>query len=198
MERVEEKELINDEMSQTIVDTAERIVRESGVEAVTVRRILGELGITNRVFYNRFKNIGEVLNIVYTKTAKKIREGLEPEYDGSQDFFEYVTELVVHSLVLSYEIKKKFNQYVFEGDSASQSSYDWYLERIKKWFAYAKEKKLIKDIDEDTMGYAIWCFCRGYNADAVMRMPKEEAVEKLKYAFGFLLEGIKRREDDEK
>ena len=172
--------LICDEMSQKIIQTAEKIVMESGSDTVTVREILRALGITNRVFYNRFKNIGEVLNIVYENTVLKMRESFQPEYDGTQDFFEYVTELVAHSLITSYDAKKKFNQYIFENDSVSKSNYEWYLERIKKLFAYAAKCGLIKEVDADTLGYAIWCFCRGYNADAVMRMPKDEAVEKFK------------------
>ena len=169
---------------------------ERGSDSVTVRDILRALGITNRVFYNRFKNIGEVLDIVYENTILKMRESFQPEYDGKRDFFEYVTELVAHSLNTSYDVKKKFNQYVFENDSVSRSNYEWYLERIKKLFAYATAQGLIKSVDADTLGYAIWCFCRGYNADAVMRMSKEEAVAKFKYAFGFLLDGLKNDEGE--
>ena len=184
--------LISDKMSQKIVTAAERIVTELGIEALTVRRILQELNITNRVFYNRFHNVDEVLEIVYIRTAQCVRESMAAEYDGEGDFFDYVTDCVANTLVASYEIKMRFNQYVFENDSVSQFNYEWYLARIKELFAYAKEKGLIKDVDADVLSYAIWCFCRGYNADAVARMPKEEAIEKFKYSFRFLLEGLKK------
>ena len=184
--------LISDKMSQKIVTAAERIVTELGIEALTVRRILQELNITNRVFYNRFHNVDEVLEIVYIRTAQRVRESMAAEYDGEGDFFDYVTDCVANTLVASYEIKMRFNQYVFENDSVSQFNYEWYLARIKELFAYAKEKGLIKDVDADVLSYAIWCFCRGYNADAVARMPKEEAIEKFKYSFRFLLEGLKK------
>lgn len=46
-------ELIFDEMSETIIATAAKLASESGTETINVRRILQELGITNRVFYNR-------------------------------------------------------------------------------------------------------------------------------------------------
>ena len=148
--------------------------------------------ISNRVFYNRFHNLNEVLDVVYTNTVLKIRESLNAEYDGKQDFFEYVTDAVTQSLVMSYDIKMQFNQDVFESDSHSQSNYDWYITTIKKLFTYAKENGLIKDVDEDVLSYAIWCFCRGYNADAVMRLSKEEAVEKFRYSFKILLDGLKK------
>lgn len=45
--------LIKDDMSEKIISTAERLVTNFGPESVTVRMILKELDVTNRVFYNR-------------------------------------------------------------------------------------------------------------------------------------------------
>lgn len=188
---MEEKlELIKDEMSEKIINVAEKIVTMSGT-TVTVRKILKELGITNRVFYNRFHNIDEVLKIVYTNTIERVRQSLEKDYDGKSDFFEYITDVVVEILIASYDIKKKFNQYIFEADSMSQDNYSWYMNRIKLLFTEASKNGLIKDVDPEVMGYAIWCFCRGFNADAVNRMSKEDAIKNFRYSFGILLEGIK-------
>ena len=191
---MEEKlELIKDEMSEKIINVAEKIVTMSGT-TVTVRKILKELGITNRVFYNRFHNIDEVLKIVYTNTIERVRQSLEKDYDGKSDFFEYITDVVVEILIASYDIKKKFNQYIFEADSLSQDNYAWYMDRIKLLFTEASKNGLIKDVDPEVMGYAIWCFCRGFNADAVSRMSKEEAINNFRYSFGILLEGIKKKD----
>ena len=66
------------------------------------------------------------------------------------------------------------------------------MSEIKKLIDFAKEKKFIKDVDSEVMSYAIWCFCRGYNADAVARnLPREEAVRRFRYSFSYLLEGLK-------
>lgn len=185
--------LIRDAMSDKIVRAAGEIAQECGSSAVTVRKILQSLHISNRVFYNRFHNVGEVLEIVYDDTARKMRENMAVEYDGKGDFFDYITDCVANTLLASYELKRQFNQYVFENDSRSQENYEWYVARIKALFEYARKNDLIREVDEETLGYSIWCFCRGYNADAVSRMPKEEAVEKFKYSFRILLEGIKKK-----
>ena len=182
--------LIRDEMSNKIVEATEKIALTDG--EVTVRKILRELGITNRVFYNRFKNVEEVLHIVYQNTIVRVRESMQKDYDGQSDFFEYVIDVVSDTLIASYDIKMKFNQHVFEYDSIFQANYEWYMQRIKQLFSKARELHLIKDLDEEAMSYAIWCFCRGYNADAVMRMPKEEAVKQFKYSFRILLDGLKK------
>ena len=187
----ETKGLIKDETSKKIIAAAEKIATESG--EVTVRKILRELGVTNRVFYNRFHNVDEVLEIVYTNTISRIRESMSVEYDGERDFFEYVTDVVVGTLLLSYDLKMKFNRYVFEYDSVTQSNYAWYMQRIKTLFSQGKAKGAIRaNVDEDALSYAIWCFCRGYNVDAVERnLPKDEAVQKFRYSFSILLDGLK-------
>lgn len=185
--------LIVDEMSDKIVETAKNLVTLQGVSNLTVRRVLKELNITNRVFYNRFHNIEEVLDVVYKNTTLKIRESITDDLDSSTDFFEHVMDVVVNSLVMSYETKMQFNQYVFENDSLSQSNYEWWTGRIKKLIDYAMEHDYIKQVDSDVLSYSLWCFCRGYNADAVGRkIPKDEAVANFKYSFNFILEGLKK------
>ena len=58
---------------------------------------------------------------------------------------------------------------------------------------YAKQKKYIRaDVDVDVMSYSLWCFWRGYNADAVVRgMPREEAIKGCQYSFGIMLDGLR-------
>ena len=188
-------ELIKDEMSDKIIAAAETIATTSGPETLTVRKILQHLAITNRVFYNRFHNISEVLDIVYQKTIQKIRDTLPDEFDPQKDFFEQVIDFVSNTLVISYRTKSHFNYYVFENDSVSDYNYRWWMQKIREIIEYAKEKKYIKNVDSEVMSYSIWCFCRGYNADAVGRgVPMHEAIKNFKYSFAFLLEGLKVQE----
>lgn len=185
--------LICDEMSLKIVSSAEKIAQTIGAEQVTVRSILKDLDITNRVFYNRFHNIEEVLNIVYQKTILKIRESLAAKYDPDKDFFSQVVDIVVKTLLLSYEVKMNFSRYVFENDSVSCENYEWWKNEIIKLIEYGKKNGYLKEIDSNVMSYAVWCFIRGYNADAIGRqLPKDEAVENFKYCFGILLDGMKK------
>lgn len=188
-----ENGLIVDEMSDKIIDVAKRIVTENGTNSLTVRKILQELNITNRVFYNRFRNIDHVLEIIYKSTILKMRQSIGEEIDGAKDFFEHVTDIVEKTLLMSYDTKMQFNQYVFESDSVSNSNYEWWTAEIKKLLDYAMKKEYIKKVDSDVLSYSLWCFCRGYNADAVGRkIPKDEAVKNFRYSFGFILEGLKK------
>ena len=186
-------ELILDAMSDTIVKKAEEIATLEGTQAVSVRRILLELGITNRVFYNRFHNVDEVLERVYQGMICRIRPYIISEYREGEDFFLYVMDVVERSLIVSYETKMHFSQFLFQNDSLSHASYEWWTEEIRRLIELAMEKDLIKRVDSRKLAYTIWCFCRGYNADAVERgLPREEAIANFRYAFGFFLEGLKK------
>lgn len=190
--RKKEKKIIKDDISNKIIETAATIIQTEGINSINVSKIIKRLGVSNRVFYNRFNNLEEVLEEVYNKIMIKIREKLNPQYDGKQNFFEYVLDLVENSLMLSYELKQQLNLYIFGNDSISQHNYEWYLDRIKKLVEYAKEKDLIKDVDSDVISYTIWCAIRGYNADAVMRFEKDEAIKKIRYSFSLLLGALKK------
>ena len=123
---------IRDEMSDKIIETAEHLATTEGANTLTVRKILQTLDITNRVFYNRFHNIEEVLEIIYRNMIMKIRASVTPEQTSSaQGFFEHVIDVVTRTLIMSYETKMQFNQYVFENDSHSQSNYAWWHSEIK-------------------------------------------------------------------
>jgi len=190
--QAEKSELISDEMSEKIIDTAGRLATTSGANNITVRSILKALGITNRVFYNRFHNIDEVLDKVWRNTSIEMRDGILSHFDENGDFFEQVNNVITHILIMTYDIKMRFNQYAFENDSHTRENYDWWIREIKRLIDFAKSRKYIKDVDSEVLSYSIWCFCRGYNADAVGRgLPKEEAVKNFKYSFAFLLEGLK-------
>ncbi len=186
--------MIRDEMSERIVDAAQSIVERAGSGALTVREILKALNITNRVFYNRFHNIGEVLSIVYKNTALRVRESITANVEGKsrEEFFEHVNGVLTNVLTISYDAKKGINQYIFDNDSITRANFEWWREEIKKMIDYAKSRGYIKNVDSNAMSYAIWCFCRGYNADAVGRgMPRDEAIENFKYSFSVLLDGMK-------
>lgn len=188
----EQQTLITDEMSHAIIDAAERIAVTEGADKINVRVILRTLGITNRVFYNRFHNIDEVLAIVYRNTVLKIRESIIAKFDPSGDFFSQVIDIVANTLVMSYENKMNLNQYIFESDSVQDSNFQWWKQEIHRLIEFGKtEGHLRADLDSEAMSYAIWCFIRGYNADALgRRIPRDKALKDFKYSFGVLLNGM--------
>ena len=185
--------LIQDEMSDKIISAAEEIAVENGTEDLTVRKILRALGITNRVFYNRFHNIGEVLEKVYEKTVLKARNCIMSRADAKKDFFENVYDLVSEIISMSYDSRKQMSSFVFETDSNEKENREWWTAEIKKMIDYAMENGYIKKVDSEVLSHSIWCFCRGYNADVIAQnIPKEEAVANFRYSFSFMIEALKK------
>ncbi len=188
----EKENLISDSISADIVRITEEIANKYGAKNVNVRRVITEMGVTNRVFYNRFHNVGEVLEIIYANAVSEMKKCLKSEYDRKTQFFEYVTDVSVKVLIATYEVKKEFSKYLFEFDSHSEENRIWWLGEIKKIVDDATENGHIKATDSDMLSYTVWCFIRGYCADAINRnLTKEEAVKNFKFGLGCLIDGLK-------
>lgn len=185
---------LEDEISREIVSIATKIAYEDGVGQISVKRILSELGVTNRVFYNRFRNINDVLKIVYENIMNQMRQCISRGYDGKCDYFDYIMDIAVSVLCKTYEDKLHFSQYMFEYDSYKDSNRMWWVDHMKPVLDYGVNKGLLKKIDTKLMSYSIWCFCRGFNADAVGGgLTLEEAKAAFILSFGCLLEGMKNK-----
>ena len=65
---------LQDKISQEIIACVGKMVYKEGANGISVRAVLKELNITNRVFYNRFRNIDEVLLIISQKIVKEMRQ----------------------------------------------------------------------------------------------------------------------------
>lgn len=186
------EELIYDEMSERIIDVVTQLAASEGAQNVNVRKILNYLEITNRVFYNRFHNVEEVLKIISEKTILDVRQKLKFHFDENKDFFEQIMDEVEKTLIISYETRKNFAHYVFENDSVTDSNFRWWTEEIIKILNYAMDKGYIKKVDTAKTSYAIWCFIRGFNADAIGRkISLDKALECYRYGFKFILDGLK-------
>ncbi len=184
--------LIYDEMSEQIIEAVEKLTLSENAHNISVRKILKYLGITNRVFYNRFHNIEEVLDIISERSVLKIRESLKFNFNEELDFFEQIMDEVEKTLIISYETRMNFAHYVFENDSVTDSNYQWWIEEIKKILNYAIGKGYVKKVDTDMTSYAIWCFIRGFNTDAIGRkLSLDEAIKRYRYGFKFILDGLK-------
>jgi AcrR family transcriptional regulator len=185
-------ELIHDEMSEKIIETVAEMAAAEGVQSVNIRKIMYRLNITNRVFYNRFRNLNEVLVIVSDRTVQEVRKSLKFKFDKEKDFFEQIMDEVEKTLIISYETRMNFAHYVFENDSVSNSNYQWWMDEIKKILNYAMTNGYIKTVDTEMTAYALWCFIRGFNTDAIGRkLPLEEALKRYRYGFKFILNGLK-------
>ena len=188
-----EQPLIWDEVSEEILSCDERLARQKHTQKLTVRDVLREMDITNRVFYNRFHNIDEVLELVYQKMIREVRRSLTLPRPKGTDFFTHVRQVAAQTLIVSYDCKENLSQFVFESDSTSEENFRWWTAEIKKLIAAGqREGQVAPDLDADSLSYAIWCFIRGFNADAMARnLSKEEALRRFDYGFGIFLKGIR-------
>ena len=182
---------IQDALSEQIVQIVARLAAEEGAHKVTVTQVINALGMANRVFYNRFSNIDEVLRIVYRNAVQQMHENIEPEFHDKDSFLQFCTDVAVRVLMQTYDVKMQFRCYVFEHDSLTEENRLWWADKVKKYYSIALEQGYAEKVDIDALCYAIWCFCRGYYADSVSRqLSREEAVRYFTFGFTCLLHGV--------
>lgn len=184
-------EHIKDEVSEQIISIAAEIAAEEGAHKVTVRKILAKLGMTNRVFYNRFSNADEVLRIVYARSVQNTREAVQPDYHDKESFIAFCINTAVEVLLRTYDMKMHFSGYFFEHDQLTEENRHWWAEGIKVHYSYAVEHGYAKAVDPDELCYAFWCLCRGYYTDLTTRkIPKDEAVRYFRFGFRTFIDGL--------
>ena len=182
---------IQDELSEQIVQIVARLAAEEGAHKVTAKQVINELGMTNRVFYNRFANIDEVLRIVYRNAVVQMHDNITPDFHDKESFLQFCTDIAVKVLMQTYDVKMQFRCYVFEHDSLTEDNRIWWADKVKKYYRIALEQGYAREVDTDALSYAIWCFCRGYYADALSRqLSREEAVRYFTFGFAWLLNGV--------
>ena len=187
---------IQDALSEQIVQIVARLAAEEGAHKVTAKQVINELGMANRVFYNRFSNIDEVLRIVYARSVAQTREAVVPDFTDKQSFIRFCMDAAEHVMISTYEMKMCFSRYVFEHDSLTEENRLWWKQHIIRNYESAHQKGYVKTADTEALCYAIWCFCRGYYADIAAReLQKEEAVRLFRFGFRCLLDGILTPDD---
>ncbi|MDP4118229.1 MAG: TetR/AcrR family transcriptional regulator [Bacillota bacterium] len=184
---------LEDELTEDIINTAIQIVHDDGAENITVRKIINKMNVTNRVFYNRFKDIDELLWIVYERLVVSMHKSLKSIRKEGMDYYEYLMELGISVLKQTYETKLQFSHYMFEHDSLTENNRVWWTQHLKEILDYGIEHGYFKEIDTEKLSFSVWCFFRGFNVDVVdRRVPCDEAVELFRVGCGILIDGIKK------
>ena len=104
-------------------------------------------------------------------------------------------DITVKTLINTYDVKQQFSQYMFEYDSKTEANHRWWTDKVKEIIEIGKKRNQVKDVDSEALSYAIWCFFRGYNADAVNRqLPKDVAVKDFLTVLQFLFYGVAKEQ----
>ena len=190
---------LQDDISKKIIDTVTKMVYDGGASKINVQAVLKKLKITNRVFYNRFKNIDEVLLCVSQNLVKKMHQCILRPIDKEKNFHKHLTDIASDVFIKTYEIKKDFSDYMFMNDIVNESNKLWWIDHMIPILEYGIKEKFLKPMDVRAMSYAIWCFCRGFNVDAIKsRLELKEALKTFQTAFDFLIEGMTLNKDKRK
>lgn len=184
---------IEDEISLRIIDTAMEIATQDGIANLSVSKIINRMGVTNRVFYNRFKDLDDVIHAVYDKVVLHLRSCFDKGYDGSQDLCEYIMEIAVLLLEKTYETKLHFAGYLYNYDSFLEENRKWWIDHIVPLIDLGIEKGIFKEVNSLHLAYSIWSYSRGFNATSIGNaLSHDEAIAAFKLGFKCFMDGAKK------
>lgn len=184
---------IEDEISLKIIDIAMEIALEEGIASLTVSKIINRMGVTNRVFYNRFKDILDVITAIYDEVVKQLRSCFDVKYDGKQDLCEYIMNLAVSVLEKTYETKLHFAGYLYNYEAFLEENREWWINQIIPLIDYGKNQGIFKQIDSKHLAYSVWCYCRGFNASSIGdNLSKDDAINAFRLGFKCLIDGARK------
>lgn len=187
---------LQDKISQEIIACVGKMVYKQGASDINVSAVLKELKITNRVFYNRFRNIDEVLLIISQKIVKEMRQSILQPYDEKYNYHQYLINVATNVLIKTYEVKNNFSDYMFINDILNKVNKEWWIEHIVVPLNYGVKNGFLKPINTEEISYAIWCFCRGFNVDAIKgQLELKDALRIFTVAFTAFIDGITLNKD---
>ncbi|MGI9372566.1 MAG: TetR/AcrR family transcriptional regulator [Hyphomicrobiales bacterium] len=73
------------ELRIAMIDTAERIIEQDGVEALTARKLAHEMGIAVGTTYNFFKQMDDLISEVSTRTLSALAAEIEAAENAGED-----------------------------------------------------------------------------------------------------------------
>jgi AcrR family transcriptional regulator len=154
-----------DQIKDMILNAAEAIIIEEGVDALTVRKVAQEIGYTVGSFYMVFTNMEELMTHLKARTLDHLCGQLRTVSQIDEP------EKQIHGLSKVYlnYAAENFNRwrFVFENSFLDQADMpDWYRQKVKIIFEPIEElfKKLKPDIEDDLSNLAarsLWCGVHG-------------------------------------
>lgn len=184
---------LEDEISLKIIDTAMEIASEEGIATLTVSKIINRMNVTNRVFYNRFKDIPDVITAVYDKVVEQLRGCFDTPYTPDKDLCEYIINLAVSVLEKTYETKLHFAGYLYNYEFFLEENREWWISHMVPLVEYGIEHGIFKETDPRLLAYSVWCYCRGFNASSVgNNLSKEDAIKAFKLGLGYFIQGARK------
>lgn len=184
---------IEDETTKEIIHTAKKIAQKEGLEQLSVKRILAEMKVSNRVFYNRFRNIEDVIELLYEQAVNSLREIIDLSLlEKDELYYETLENLAVNVVRCLYQNNIHFRARLLSYETSKDNNRNWWIEQIQTILCDGVTRGLLKPMDELGTARGIWCLCLGFHKEALGKsVPEQEAIASFRTFFTIFIEGMK-------
>ncbi|MBE7042550.1 MAG: TetR/AcrR family transcriptional regulator [Ruminococcaceae bacterium] len=184
---------IEDETTVTIIRVAKEIAQKEGIEQLSVKRILTEMKVSNRVFYNRFRNIEDVIELLYEQAVNSFRGIIDLSLlEQSENYYETLENLAVNVVRCLYQNNIHFRARLLTYEASKDNNRNWWITQIQDILRNGVERGLLRPMDELAVARGIWCFCLGFHKEALGNsVSEQDAISSFRASFSIFISGMK-------
>lgn len=188
-----------DELLEMAVNAAEKIIEESGIEALTVRRVSKEIGYSVGTIYNLFENLDELSLHVKARTLDALHAFIRDVPKGADTEADMLALNDAYFRFLAAN-PNTWGSILDRVDADGKPLPDWYLAKVALPFSVIEQTLApLFDGDHEAAEYAahtLWCGVHGIAVlgfeNSLEAMGGRDAREMADYLIRNFLRGLGR------
>lgn len=157
------------EMKQSVLDAAEKLVSEKGIEGLSLRGIARELGYSPAAIYEYFESLEDIVLCLYYEGADGLTgaldhccENMSPETDSPTVLMQLADVFRDHALATPELYRFTFNVMKQPKDAASATDGQGGLGSVLHAVARGIERGELIDVPPFTIALACWTAAHGF------------------------------------
>jgi AcrR family transcriptional regulator len=183
---------------ERIVDAAWRLLDRDGLDAVSLRRVAGELGVTAPALYAHIDGKDDLLTAIGDREFEELRKSIEPPTDASA--LRAIEAMVGGYVQFSIDRPNAF-QLLFQPtwDRADEQVGGVRHEQIIELFEqtvdtvqHAVDTGAFRDIDPHLTGFTLWSVAHGIARGIRLGYDAHDPAETVSHAVDTLAHGLIR------
>ncbi len=145
-----------------IIQTTIELIKENGMEAVSIRNIGKRMGYTTGVIYYHFKNKQEIIDSIHDMANKEIIHIIQNNDGSNKGTIDNIKSIFHKVMEIALKDKDIFDLIMIDKYSVRKERINPWLSMIEEALQQGIEKGELRDIDVKQIAFCIWSAYIGF------------------------------------
>ncbi|ADZ90479.1 TetR/AcrR family transcriptional regulator [Marinomonas mediterranea] len=157
------------DLYSSLINEADNILREEGIEALSIRRLAQQIGVSRTALYHHFKDKNDLLCALAESGFRQQREALETIIEKGTSrttFEEYVKSYIAFATTNQHLYDLMYGQLIWQNQLQTDSLKSTSKSTFKRWISWVGELQNAKILDQGNsalrVGQACWASLHGF------------------------------------